>query len=708
MIPMSVLALQACRAVGRVGANIRRMLRWIRRFLAPPVFHESAEKTREAWLLNIILLVLFARAILIRLVTGTDPPRPSFVVPFLALLVVLMVVMRRGSVRLASWMTVLGFWLSLSAAAIVTGGLHSTGFRNYILPVIVAGLLLGQRAAIGTAALGILASLGMWVGETQGWIESLADSTSSVELLVTHAVSLMMAAVFVTLATRSISEALNRAHLEIADRKNAEEAVRASEERFSKAFNLSPLRMGILRMRDFKILAVNDCWVREMGFTRDEVVGQPIFALTTWLGDEVPRLRQLIENGKPIHNWEGQSTTKSGEKRDTLISAEIIELSGERCMLWISNDITDRKRADEALRESEALFRASFENATAGVCLVGSDGKFLSVNPTLCGMLGYSKNELERLSFLDVTPTEDQQAGSDFVSRAVAGETTTAHFEKRYLRKDGRVIWAYVSSAFVRHYREGRDYFITYIQDITERKQAEEQLKATSEQLRALMTSLRSAREEEGIRIAREIHDELGSRLTSLRWDLEDVDRRVTDTESDPTLGPSLHEKIKTIVATIDATIDTVRRISSELRPSILDDLGLAAAVEWQSQQFQSRTGITCRYDCTADTENLDSEQSTAIFRIFQEALTNVLRHAHADQIDVSLEDESDEFVLRISDNGKGIPEFKQTSPSSLGLLGMRERAYLLGGRIEITGVQGRGTTVNLYIPHSRKPAEAR
>jgi PAS domain S-box-containing protein len=683
------------------------MLRWIRRILAPPVFPENAEKTREAWLLNIILLTLFARAVLIRLVTGTDPPRPSFVVPFLILLLVLMVVMRRGAVRLSSWMTVLGFWLSLSAAAIVTGGLHSNGFRNYILPVIVGGLLLGQRAAIGTAALSIVASLGMWVGETQGWIDARADSTSSPELLVTHAVSLLMAAVLVTLTTRSINQALHRAHQEIADRKQAEAAVRSSEERFSKAFNLSPLRMGIIRLRDFKILAVNDCWVREMGFAREEVIGKPILGLTEWLGAEIPRLRQLIESGRPVHNWEGQSTTKAGEKRDSLLSVEVIELSGERCMLWAASDITDRKRADEALRESEALFRASFENATVGVCLVGTDGRFLSVNPALCEMLGYSKKELEQLSFNDVTADEDQQLGSDFVTRAIAGDIRTAHFEKRYLRKDGRVIWGFVSSAFVRHYREGRNYFITYIQDITERKEAEERLKSTSEELRALMTSLRSAREEEGIRIAREIHDELGSKLTSLRWGLEEMDRAVTQVESDPTLRPALHEKINTMVGTVDTTIDTVRRISSELRPSILDDLGLAAAVEWRAQQFQSRTGITCRYDCSADTENLDPEQSTAIFRIFEEALTNVLRHAQADRIDVSLEDENHELVLRVRDNGKGIRDYEKTSQSSLGLLGMRERAYLLGGRVDITGVEGQGTTINLYVPHTRKPAKA-
>ena len=791
----------------------------IRRLLSPPVFEGDADKTRAAWLLNIILLTLLARAVFIRLITGSDPPRPSFVVPFVILLLMMMVMMRRGAVRLASTITVWGFWLSLSAAAVITGGLHSTGFRNYILPVIVAGLLLGQRAAIMTAALSILAGLGMWFAETRGLIEAPPESAGPLELLITHAISLLMAAVLVTLATRSTELALARARQEIAERKYAEKAVRASEERFSKAFNLSPLRMGILRVRDAAIVAVNDCFVRDMGFAREEVIGHPIFEFDV----EVPRLRQIIENREPFRNWETQATTKTGEKRSALTSAEVIELSGEPCMIWVTNDITERKRAEEALRESEELFRTSFENATAGVCLVGTDGKFLSVNSTLCEMLGYSRYELEQLSFNDVTPPEDKHIGAAFVARALAGEVSTAHFEKRYLHKQGHPLWAYVSTALVRQPRESRPYFITHIQDITERKrveternmlmhdlgerikeltalhrtarllqeerpfnrellsefvtflpqawqypdvcaaqityrdlvvqtpgwretpwkqvadfvtsdgekgtievvylercpdsaegpflaeerhliesladmltahlerkQAEEKIQATSERLRALMTSLRSAREEEGIRIAREIHDELGTALTSLRWDLEEMDK---------TLPPALHGRISTMLRLVDATIDRVRRIASELRPSILDDLGLAAAVEWQTQQFQTRTGIKCHYDCSVDSIDLDPERTTAVFRIFQEALTNVLRHAQASTVDVSLDRDDTDFFLEVRDNGRGIRDSEKTGLSSLGLLGMRERANLIGAMVEINGVEGKGTTVRLRVP---------
>jgi PAS domain S-box-containing protein len=247
---------------------------------------------------------------------------------------------------------------------------------------------------------------------------------------------------------------------------------------------------------------------------------------------------------------------------------------------------------------------------------------------------------------------------------------------------------------------DGRPAIQYCFRDITERKEGEELLKSTSDQLRALMADIRTAREQEGIRISREIHDELGSAFTSLRWDLEVIDKMATDAK-DLSLLPKVQGKIETMFHLIDATIHVVRRISSELRPSILDDLGLVEAVEWQLQQFQARSGITCRFKCGAETLEFNSEQSTAIFRILQEALTNVMRHAEATMIDVSLDEEGTDFVLQVRDNGRGLIEDAERGGFSLGLLGMRERAQLIGGRIEIAGIPAEGTTITLRVPCS-------
>lgn len=225
-----------------------------------------------------------------------------------------------------------------------------------------------------------------------------------------------------------------------------------------------------------------------------------------------------------------------------------------------------------------------------------------------------------------------------------------------------------------------------------------EELEGEQGRLRALSARLQSAREEEGMRIAREIHDELGGALTGLKWDLEGIDKILSGAENGGKID-SVQQKIPTMTGLIESTITTVRRISSELRPGILDDLGLIAAIEWQAQQFQSRTGIKCHSDTTLETVELDRESATAVFRIFQEILTNVLRHAQATKFHVKLREQDGYLELEVSDDGRGITESEKGGAGSLGILGMKERALLVGGEVNIVGRDGSGTTVIVRVP---------
>jgi signal transduction histidine kinase len=220
--------------------------------------------------------------------------------------------------------------------------------------------------------------------------------------------------------------------------------------------------------------------------------------------------------------------------------------------------------------------------------------------------------------------------------------------------------------------------------------------------LRALSARLQSAREEEGIRIARTIHDELGSALTGLKWDLHCVDKSLADYPGRDEIQVA-QEKIPTMMKLIDETITIVRRIASELRPGVLDDLGLVAAIEWQAEQFEHRTGISC--SCAAPWDNIDLRQEHAItiFRVFQEILTNVLRHANATRLHVKMSSNADWFELEVKDNGRGITEAEKANTKSLGLLGMRERVQLIGGAIQIDGSPGRGTAVVVQIPMEKQ-----
>jgi signal transduction histidine kinase len=161
----------------------------------------------------------------------------------------------------------------------------------------------------------------------------------------------------------------------------------------------------------------------------------------------------------------------------------------------------------------------------------------------------------------------------------------------------------------------------------------------------------------------------------------------------------AMRDKLATMVGLSDTTINVVRRIASELRPSILDDLGLMEAIEWQTQQFQTRTGIQCRCDCALQGIPLGNRQSTAVFRIVQEALTNILRHARATQVRVAMKEDDGTFILTVTDNGRGITATEKLSRASLGLLGMQERAHLIGGSVDIVGQKGTGTTLHVRVP---------
>lgn len=226
-----------------------------------------------------------------------------------------------------------------------------------------------------------------------------------------------------------------------------------------------------------------------------------------------------------------------------------------------------------------------------------------------------------------------------------------------------------------------------------DRRAAEEQLVQSHDQLRALTAYLQFVREEERTRIAREIHDEFGQMLTNLKIELSWLAGRL------PKNRRLLREKARQMLGHIDALVHSVRQIITELRPGILDDLGLVAALEWQAGEFQRRTGLRCTFQADVEERLWDSDLTTAFFRIFQETLTNVLRHAQATLVTVRLFEEADHLVLEVADNGRTITEAEINNTRSIGLLGMRERAALLGGEIIFHGAPARGTTVVIRLP---------
>ncbi|MBI5441157.1 MAG: sensor histidine kinase [Deltaproteobacteria bacterium] len=232
-------------------------------------------------------------------------------------------------------------------------------------------------------------------------------------------------------------------------------------------------------------------------------------------------------------------------------------------------------------------------------------------------------------------------------------------------------------------------------------RETERVLRTSREQFRRLSARLEAVREEERRRISREVHDELGQALTALKLDLGFLLRRAEDG------GGSAVEKLCSMSALVDGTIAAVQRICRELRPGLLDDLGPAAAFEWQAREFEERTGIACELSIEPKEIACDSAAGTALFRVLQEALTNVARHAQADLVEVTLREAGPWVTMTVRDNGRGITRAQVAASTSLGLLGIRERAAQLGGVAMVDGAEGEGTTVTLNVPRTSMPAIA-
>jgi PAS domain S-box-containing protein len=502
---------------------------------------------------------------------------------------------------------------------------------------------------------------------------------------------------------------------DITERKNAEEALQESEGRgrlLNERFSLAVESAGI-GVWDLDLLNNELTWDHQMNtLYQIETIGFS-GAYDAWServhSDDLSRVENEIQEaikGVKAFDTDFRIVWPNGEERNIKAFARVVrdEQGKPIRMTGINYDITDRKRAERSLRESEAQYRALVENTPDIIARFDCESRYLFVNSavsqfsarTLDGFLGKRPSE--------VGFSEDQAAFREGVIRRVF--TTRKPFETEFEFEGPKGLSIFEWRVYPEFDAAGNIQSVLSInRDITERKRAEEEVKQSRELLRALSAHLQSIREEERTMIAREIHDELGQALTGLKMDLSSLQKSLRKTgELDLS---RLTEKTTTMGQLIDSTIQTVRKIATDLRPGILDDLGLVAAIEWQSQDFQKRTGIKCNFTPGMDDLDLNAERSTTLFRIFQETLTNVARHSEATEVVVTLNRDHNDLAFEIRDNGKGISQTEISGRGSLGLLGMRERAQRLGGDLKISGAPGEGTIVIARIPLTSEHMES-
>lgn len=406
----------------------------------------------------------------------------------------------------------------------------------------------------------------------------------------------------------------------------------------------------------------------------------------------VEAAKQMLE-GFRVAPYEYRLKSKNGEFKWILETVVPIVFKGKRAILGNSMDITEHKAAKATLQEMDAL-KASILDAIPQATVGLENRKINFANKAVEEVFGYKPEELigKSVTVFYRNQEEAEEIGRYFYDTLEYQRMFVAEFYCR--RKDGRDILCRMRSARIGDALIEKRIVITY-EDITEQRQAIQELANSREQLRDLSMYLQSIREKESMRIAREIHDELGQSLTALQMDLAWLRSAI------PQGDISLASKIQRMKQVVDGTIESVHRISTELRPILLDDLGLIAAMEWQVGEFQSRTGISCRsrFDCIE--ADIKKDLATAIFRICQEALTNITRHAGATLVRVSLVQKGSDLCLDVTDNGKGISNDDIANPKSFGIVGIRERANLWNGTVKITGKPNKGTKVEIRIPLS-------
>jgi len=364
------------------------------------------------------------------------------------------------------------------------------------------------------------------------------------------------------------------------------------------------------------------------------------------------------------------------------------------------HDITRRKRAEDALRESQRFIQRVADTSPAILYVYDLlEGRYLYVNHQVDKVLGYSVEDFVGMEPVCITDLAHPDDG--YIVRERAEKLATAEdgeiFETCVRLKGARGKWLWIQSrdtVFTRTADGRPEQIIGMAQDVTASKKSQEALEQSREQLRALSVRLQQVREQERVAIAREVHDELGQMLTALNMEISRMRNHVTRSEGAE--DPEVAERLSSMESLIDSMLHTVRRISAELRPPLLDEFGLEAAIQWQAREFQKRYGLRCEVRVKG-VNGVDPQLSNAVIRIIQETLTNVARHAKASKVHVQMRQTADLLLLVVKDNGRGITKGEQSA--SLGLLGMRERAHLFGGEVEIEGVAGGGTTVTLRVP---------
>jgi PAS domain S-box-containing protein len=502
--------------------------------------------------------------------------------------------------------------------------------------------------------------------------------------------------------------------------KEIEAALWVSEERYRAFFEFTAVGITHTDPWTGRFFRVNDAFCRITGYTRDELLSMTPVDITHPEDRESSLAKfQMLERGE-ISVYEREKRYLRGDGGIVWVNANVTMVRDAEGRplhaIRLVQDITEHKQAEAEIRKSEERYRSFVVNSTEGIWRIDSakpidtslprdkqieliyQYAFLAeCNDEMARMYGYDSAEeilgarIRNLMLID-DPANIASANAFIRNNYRLRNVETVEVDKNGGKK-------YINSSLIGIVENGFLLGAWGIQqDISEIKAAGEQLRRSRQQMRALAARLQSLREKERTEIAREIHDVLGQELTGLKIDLAWLKKRLPDAREEK-VQAKMEERLNAIIDLLDDTLATVKNLSASLRPRVLDTFGLGAAIEWQCHEFKRRTGIVCEFNMPKSDIPLGPERSTALFRVFQETLTNVARHSQSDRVDVELSLDEVKVMLSVRDNGMGMSDQEIDAPTSLGLLGMRERVAPFGGDLVVKSKPGNGTSVIVSIP---------
>jgi PAS domain S-box-containing protein len=491
---------------------------------------------------------------------------------------------------------------------------------------------------------------------------------------------------------------LDGAIFDITERKHATKALEKSEANFRSLVEFSPAAVSILKGN--QLIYVNPAWQQMTGYSEKEARRlDPFLIVHSEMREEIKQRALARSRGEQVPSrYEFKGITKNGEMKWADFSAVAIEYDNGPVILTVGVDITDRKLAEEALQETEKKLEAIINHHFQLTGMLDVQGRVIMANETALKYFNVAESEVQGKLFWETPWWSHSKEEQDKLQKAIqiAGKGEFVRYETSHLTSNGDLRVMDFSINPVIDGEGDVKYLIPEGRDITELKEAEESLRQSESQLRSLATRLQEIEETARKALARELHDQVGQGLTALSINLNILRNRLP-----PDTLKQLEERLEDSIEIVEETTETIRDVMAELRPSVLDDYGLTAALRWYGQRFSDRTGIAIKLKMEEISSRLAEKEESALFRITQEALTNVAKHANASELVLSFEESDGLFRLIIADNGKGFDYSAFGRPgirTGWGILNMQERIQVLGGQFQIDSEPGKGASVIIEI----------